>query len=264
VTLTDVPAGWYYVQTYPVSQPVTVPNTPGKAYYAQFVLLPCFDVTGSVRDAWTGEWLDGAALSFQATSGRIAGQSSASNWYSQADGSLPGGVRAAAVNWAVTLARAGYSNSVRNLPGASLLPGSTTNWGAVWLTPIDTSGTGIPDAWRDLYFSGESVDPNEDDDHDGPTNIEEYWAGTNPTNPASMFVFDQRPESGAGGLTLHWPVSSGRTYVVEQATDLSLGDWTPVYGPVTAAAGQTEMSWTDPIAQSGDCYRVILHPPEVP
>lgn len=259
VTLTGVPSGWYYVPGYPVAQNVTVPNTPGKAYYAQFVLLPCFDVTGTVRDAWTGEWLDGAALSFQATSGRIAGQTSASNWHSQIGGSLPVGVRVATVNWAVTLAKSGYSNTVRSLPGASMAAGSLTNWGTVWMVPVDTTGTGLPDAWRALYFTG-AVDPQADADGDGQSNKEEYWANTHPTNGASLFMYYQAPSAVATGFTLTWPAASGRAYAVERAAALVPGDWVRVYGPQTSAAGQATMSWTDTNAVPGNCYRVVLYP----
>ncbi|MEP6673259.1 MAG: hypothetical protein ABJF10_29180 [Chthoniobacter sp.] len=56
---------------------------------------------------------------------------------------------------------------------------------ALWqLQPLqDTDGNGLPDAWQLAYFSQLGNLPNDDPDHDGLTNIGEYHAGTDPTNP---------------------------------------------------------------------------------
>ena len=52
----------------------------------------------------------------------------------------------------------------------------------------DTDGNGLPDWWELKYFSVLiGTDPNADPDHDGVSDMNEYLAGTNPTNGASYF-----------------------------------------------------------------------------
>jgi hypothetical protein len=58
-----------------------------------------------------------------------------------------------------------------------------SNW-----TVGDTDGNGLPDWWELKYFGVlTGTDPNADPDHDGVSNLNEYLAGTNPTNAASYF-----------------------------------------------------------------------------
>jgi len=57
------------------------------------------------------------------------------------------------------------------------------NW-----TTGDTDDNGLPDWWELKYFGVlTGTDPNADPDHDGVSNLNEYLAGTNPTNDASYF-----------------------------------------------------------------------------
>lgn len=48
---------------------------------------------------------------------------------------------------------------------------------------VDTDGNGLPDWWELEYFGHlTGTDPNADPDHDGMSNLQEWLAGTNPTN----------------------------------------------------------------------------------
>jgi hypothetical protein len=114
------------------------------------------------------------------------------------------------------------------------------SWDAVFLR------TWTVDAWRSANFtadqltnstvSGDSADP----DGDGFSNLEEYVAGTNPTNAASKFL--------AGGsvnrttaIQLNWaPVSSGRVYDVYWTSNL-LSSFIPL---------QTNIVWSQSIYTS--------------
>ncbi len=55
-----------------------------------------------------------------------------------------------------------------------------------------TPNDGIPDAWRARYFGGSGTTTNSqsawfaDSDHDGLSNYQEFLAGTDPTNAASV------------------------------------------------------------------------------
>ena len=47
----------------------------------------------------------------------------------------------------------------------------------------DSDGDGLPDDWEMRYFGDLTHGPNEDNDSDGLTNLQEYQHGTNPINP---------------------------------------------------------------------------------
>ena len=53
------------------------------------------------------------------------------------------------------------------------------------ITPGDSDGDGLPDAWEQQYFSDLSHEPFEDADNDGYSNLEEYHAGSDPTDASS-------------------------------------------------------------------------------
>ena len=67
---------------------------------------------------------------------------------------------------------------------------------------------GIPDSWRLLWFgtvSNALSAANADPDGDGASNWEEYVAGTNPLDPASVFQFLPGSSFAPSSFTLQWP-----------------------------------------------------------
>lgn len=54
--------------------------------------------------------------------------------------------------------------------------------GTVLAEEDDSDGDGLPDSWEIEYFGDLSHGPDEDFDGDGYTNLEEYEAGTDPTD----------------------------------------------------------------------------------
>jgi hypothetical protein len=120
--------------------------------------------------------------------------------------------------------------------GTSLqLQGSGTNYsGFVWVGPTNASaGTlnagqtaratdpvqdhdrdGLPSAWELRYFGGiTNAQCGCDPDGDGADNRAEWWAGTDPTNPASVLRMHGFA-AGSHGIVLRWPSVSGRLYRV--------------------------------------------------
>ncbi|WP_339138386.1 MAG: right-handed parallel beta-helix repeat-containing protein [Candidatus Electrothrix sp. GW3-4] len=54
------------------------------------------------------------------------------------------------------------------------------------ITPDDSDGDGLPDAWEQQYFGNFSHELFEDADNDGYSNLEEYEAGSDPTDASSI------------------------------------------------------------------------------
>ena len=87
----------------------------------------------------------------------------------------------------------------------------------------------MPDAWE-LAHGLNPNDPSDaagDLDGDGKTNLEEYLAGTDPTDPLSRFWLE--PVSfEAGALHLRFPAEVNRSYTVEWTPTLGSG-WTAIH-----------------------------------
>lgn len=94
---------------------------------------------------------------------------------------------------------------------------------AVAIVKVDADDDGMPDAWETAWF-GSTGHPqgaaDSDWDHDGQSNLHEFLAGTNPTDPSSVFRITSVAPGVGGTLVLQWPSVSGRTYRVQYAGDL--------------------------------------------
>ena len=113
--------------------------------------------------------------------------------------------------------------------------------GDVLLQPVDVNTNAIPDPWEIAFFNS-LVSAAADDDLDGHNNAEEYLAGTNPTNAASLF---QIVNPVINGLTVTWTVEPARTYTVLSTTNLAASSWTTIFGPASPCCGQPDLNWTD-------------------
>src|SRR6516164_1154548 len=56
------------------------------------------------------------------------------------------------------------------------------------IAPGARGTNGLPIAWLLTYFGTTNVNPNADADGDGMSNLQEYLAGTNPTNPSDRLA----------------------------------------------------------------------------
>lgn len=88
----------------------------------------------------------------------------------------------------------------------------------------DPDDNGLPDDWEYEHFESTGVDPHGDPDHDGMSNVSEYYAGTDPRSSASVF----RPLGAFSGSTFRLPFQTIalRSYRIWASKDLE--SWTHV------------------------------------
>ncbi len=110
----------------------------------------------------------------------------------------------------------------------------------------DTVGDGVTDSWRSYYGV---TDDNADDDGDGLTNRQEYFAGTNPESAASrLSVQSVLPHQG-GGFTVSWASQSSINYQIQWKHFLTDSIWQTVATPF--AGNGSVLMWTDDGSQTG-------------
>jgi len=78
--------------------------------------------------------------------------------------------------------------------------------------PADTNANGLPDSWEAAYGLS---DPHGDADHDGQSNLEEYFSNTNPTNAASVLKIIGESRAPSGYTTITWASVGGVRYRVQ-------------------------------------------------
>ena len=154
-----------------------------------------------------------------------------------------------------------------NYLGQSASPATNGNYGfefvtlngiAVGLPQMDSNNNSIPDSWEMEHFGSMGVmNDHSDWDQDGQLDRHEYWAGTHPKNPASVFQAT-RVQQGAtpGGFVVRWFSVSNKTYELYRSTNLMSGLFEPVNTNLSATP--SENSYTDTTANADAViYKVI-------
>jgi hypothetical protein len=127
-------------------------------------------------------------------------------------------------------------------------PSSGTTWGE------DGNFDGLPDDWQTIHWGpGPANWPSAatDSDSDGATNLQEFLAGTNPTNQAD--VLRTAILTTEQGWRLRWNTQPGFVYQVQHSTDANA--WSNIGGPRFAVSGSDALP-IDAVDQLS-FYRVI-------
>ena len=110
----------------------------------------------------------------------------------------------------------------------------------------------LPFEWKQLYFPGGY--PGDEIDSDGDTldNRDEYIAGTDPTNSASVFAITQ-PGPSPSGFVLNWTAIEGRVYSVRWSDSL-----TNRFQTLESNITPPQNSYTDTVhaAEAGGVYNL--------
>ena len=107
-----------------------------------------------------------------------------------------------------------------------------------WLSFNQLDAYGIPTGWKTKYFgstnaiNGGALD---DWDHDGMNNLQEYLAGTNPTNASSKFQVADFRKQGVTNFVIQWTSIAGKYYTIQTTTNPLAGfvGWVTNHVPAT-------------------------------
>lgn len=124
---------------------------------------------------------------------------------------------------------------------------------------LDDDNDGIPDVWEERYGQDplNADDAHDDGDEDGADNLEEYIAGTAPTNKTSRFeITSVDSRSAATEFVLQWPCASNRVYSVERSADLIAGAWECIASNMTPVLPDNVYTDKPPVIEGTLYYRV--------
>src|SRR5579862_9249333 len=107
---------------------------------------------------------------------------------------------------------------VTNACGRFIRSGGSVVYSSLTLDPnLSAVGDGIPNGWKQQYGL-DPFDPNvgsEDLDGDGMNNVQEFMAGTDPTNATSYFHSLSVTQQGGTNVLVTWMMGPGRTNMLQ-------------------------------------------------
>lgn len=105
----------------------------------------------------------------------------------------------------------------------------------------DSDGDGLPDMWENIVISRldadlvlSDINPEDDSDQDGMSNLDEYIAGTYAFDNRDFFALEIK-EIKEDSLVLEFLAIKGRTYEIKRSTNLNTWDAVSFSVPVVGA-----------------------------
>ena len=131
------------------------------------------------------------------------------------------------------------------------------------LVIVDTDSDELPDWWEDRYGLSKTnaADALLDPDGDGVSSLNEFLAGTNPTNSASFFhITAVQPEP--GGVSVSWSTVGGKSYRLQTNGELAnpFADYSPLISVPGTNESTTNLLDADATNFTTRFYRVRLEP----
>jgi hypothetical protein len=122
---------------------------------------------------------------------------------------------------------------------------------------------GLPIAWLLSNFGTTNVDANADPDHDGMNNLQEYLAGTDPNNAASVLRITSitRGTLDANYTTVAWLAVPTRFYLLQERPSLGAGAWADYLNVQTLGWNNTAF---DDFNVTNEFFRVEAYRPLIP
>ncbi len=122
----------------------------------------------------------------------------------------------------------------------------------------DTDADGLDDEWEMAYFDTLSRDGTGDFDGDGSTDLQEFRAGTDPTDRASILRVLTIDSLDGSSRTILWTAQPGRSYRVQFKRDVTDPDWTDLPGIVSSTGTTGSKEDTSAVGEVRRFYRVVL------
>lgn len=124
----------------------------------------------------------------------------------------------------------------------------------------DTDGDGLADDWEQQYFgSTTGAITNADADGDGFSNLQEFLAGTDPTNATSALritaVSPTDPD-----IVINYDAVANKRYELQFTEDLLTSNWTGIATNTVLATGSAQFTDAGAASFSNRFYRVRLLP----
>lgn len=118
----------------------------------------------------------------------------------------------------------------------------------------DVNANGLPDWWESRYYGGPTnLVATCDSDQDGASDVDEFTAGTDPTNRLSVLRLQSFQHS-PGQDAFQFQTISGRVYGLMMSTNILTGYWTSALPGFTGRGGATNLTLSEGVSER--IYRI--------